>query len=144
MSKTITAVNAKYALAVPPVFAVPQTLKGFSADTMFTTEALENVELVQGVDGELSGGFVFNPVPQNIEIMPDSDSLGLFEAWYNYQLTTQETVTASGSIVIPSVGKSYTMQKGFLSSYMPIVDAKKVLQAVRIRITWKRVIMAPI
>jgi hypothetical protein len=144
MSKTITAVNAKYSLAVPPVFAVPQTLQGYSADTMFTTEALENVELVQGVDGELSGGFVYNPVPQTIEIMPDSDSLDLFEQWYNYQLATHETAIASGAIVIPSIGKSYTMQKGFLSSYMPIVDAKKVLQAVRIRITWKRIIVAPV
>lgn len=140
---TITSANSVFALAVANVFPVPQLLQGYSADDTFTTEAVESVEVVQGIDGNLSGGYVFVPYKMTISIMPDSPSLDLFYAWAQYQLAVREVAIASASIALPSIGKKYVMSKGFLTSNVAIPEAKKVLQASRFQITWKQILGGP-
>jgi hypothetical protein len=66
MAGSITAANAIFQLYIPAVFSAPQQLQGFAADDIFDTENQELVQTQMGVDGLLSGGFVFIETKQTI------------------------------------------------------------------------------
>lgn len=139
MAKTITAANSVFALAITGLYPAPQTLHGYAADDAFATEAVETAETVMGIDGHLSGGFIFNPVKQTIVLMPDSTSIDIFNNWSLAQLASREVLIANASISLPAIGKKYVLTRGFLTSHKPIPDVKKVLQAVQYQITWGNV-----
>lgn len=141
---TITAANSVYALSVTGLYASPQILKGYAADDAFATEAVETAETVMGIDGHLSGGFVFNPVKQIIHIMPDSESLDIFDNWRLAQVGTREVYVANAAITLPAIGKKYALTRGFLTSFRPIPEVKKTLQPIEFEITWGSVIAAPL
>lgn len=144
MPGTITAANAVFTLAVNGVFNVAQQLQQFSADDVFDTEAVESAEIMMGVDGHLSAGFVFVAVKQSITLQADSPSNLIFEAWQQAQKTARDLFFAQGGVILPSVGRAYTMTRGVLTSYPPIPDAKKVLQPRKYGITWESVSPAAI
>ncbi|WP_049018403.1 phage tail fiber protein, partial [Burkholderia multivorans] len=110
----------------------------------FDTEALTPAEVVMGVDGKLSAGYTPVPTKQNISLQADSDSNLIFEAWHLAQQTAKEVYFASAIVRLPSVSKSYVLTNGVLTSYMPIPDAKKILQPRKFQITWESVVGAPI
>lgn len=142
--KTITAANSVFALAITGLYASPQVLQGYAADDGFTTEAVENAEVVMGLDGHMSAGFIFNPVKQTIMLMPDSPSLDIFNNWALAQLASREVLVANASISLPAIGKKYVLTRGFLTSTTPVPDVKKVLAAVKYMITWNTVVGASI
>lgn len=142
--QTITAANSVFALAITGLYPSPQTLHGYAADDGFTTEALESAEVVMGLDGHMSGGYVFNPVKQTITLMPDSASLDVFNNWALAQMAAREVLVANASISLPSIGKKYVLTRGFLTSSKPIVDVKKVLAPVSYQITWNTIVGAAI
>jgi hypothetical protein len=137
--QTITAANSVFALAITGLYPAPQVLQGYAADDGFTTEAVENAEVVMGLDGHMSAGFIFNPVKQTIVLMPDSPSLDIFNNWALAQLAAREVMVANASISLPAIKKKYVLTRGFLTSTTPVPDVKKVLQPVRYQITWNTV-----
>ena len=141
---TITSANAVYLLVIPGLFPVPQQLQGFATDAAFDTEASDNAEVVMGVDGVLSAGFVPFMTNQTIHIQADSDSIKLFEAWLQTEKALKEKLTASGVINLPSVNRSYIMTNGILKSIIPIPSAKKVLAARDFTITWGSIDPVPL
>ena len=72
---TITSANSAFSLAVTDLYPAPQAIQGYAADDAFSAEAIELAEIVMGVDGHMSGGFIFNPSLLKVAIMPDSPSL---------------------------------------------------------------------
>ncbi len=144
MAKTITAANAVFMLSVPGLFNAPIQLQGFSADDVFDTEAVEPAEIMMGVDGFMSAGFVFVPIKQSVTLQADSDSNDIFETWYANNSPPNDLFVANGSVILKSIRKSYTMTRGVLTSYPSISDAKKVLQPRKYGITWNRVQPAPL
>jgi hypothetical protein len=140
MAKTITAANSVFALTITGLYPAPQILHGYAADDAFSTDALESAETVMGLDGHLSGGYIFNPIKQTIVLMPDSDSLDVFNNWSLAQLASREVLVANASISLPAIGKKYVLTRGFLTSHKPIPDVKKVLQSVPYQITWGSVV----
>ncbi len=137
---TITSANSAFSIAVANLYPTPQTIQGYAADDAFSSEALDIAEIVMGVDGHMSGGFIFNPVNLKVAIMPDSPSLPIFENWMTFQRTAREVFYANGSISIPSIARKYTLQNGILKSGNPIVNAKKVLEYVSFVIAFERII----
>lgn len=141
--RTLTSANSSFALAVDPVFPAPQLLQGYATDDTFTTEANQQIETLMGVDGNLSGGFVFNAYVMSITLQADSDSNDLFDAWAAYQRATKQVAIASATIALPSVTKKYICTKGYFTSNAPIPDAKKILQPRRFQITWQNIVGVP-
>ena len=140
---SITAANAIVMLTVPELFLTPQQLQGFAADDVYDTDGINSVETMMGVDGRLSGGFVFVPVAQNYALQADSDSVRFFDTWWTQMQAAQDVYPANGTVLLPAVGKKFTMTRGFLTGYKPIPDAKRVLQPIRFAITWNRVAPSP-
>lgn len=140
---TITSANSVFALSITGLYLSPQTLQGYATDDGFSTEAIEVAETVMGLDGHLSGGFVFNPYKQGVTLMPDSPSIEIFNNWALAQKAGREVLIANGSITLPATGMKYVMTRGFLTSFKPIPDVKKVLQSQQYQITWGSIIGAP-
>jgi hypothetical protein len=140
---TITAANAVIMFSIPGLFPTPQQLQGFAADDITDTDALESAEVLMGVDGVLSGGFVYVAVKQNYALQADSPSAQIFDQWYATQQQIQDLYTAQATLLYPSIGTKWAMTKGFLTSYMPIPAAKKLLQPRKFTVTWQSISPAP-
>jgi hypothetical protein len=141
---SITSTNAVYLLTILRLFPVPQQVQGFSADDIFDTGDVAPAEVMMGLDGKLSGGFVPVPIVQGITLMADSPSNTLFEAWYTAQQAARELYFANAVIQLPAVGTSYVLTNGVLTGYKPSADAKKVLQPRKFSITWESCVPTPL
>lgn len=144
MARTITSANAVLLLTIADVYPVPVQLQGFSADDVFDTDAVTVTETMQGVDGHLSGGFIYNPIIMNISLMGDSASNDVFEAWYAANKTALDSKIATMIARLPSIGRSYALTRGFLTSTPPTPSARRVIQPRRHTITFEKLNPAPI
>lgn len=150
---TITGANAIYALSIAPpafapqvsatLFAAPVQLQGFAADDAFATEPLASVEVLMGVDGILSSGFVYVPVRQTITLQGDSISNQIFDLWWNAMQTTKDVYLAQGIITLTTIQTKYALNNGSLTTYQPLSDVRKLLQPRRFGITWQSIQPAP-
>lgn len=136
-NKTITSANAVFILRIPNLYNAPIQLQGWSSDTAFTLDGIAPSETVMGVDGKLSAGYTPQPIKQRIQIMPDQDSVGVFDQWFEAMKTAGDVFFAEAVITLPSIQKSYTLKRGALTMYKQVPDAKKVLQAQEYEITWE-------
>lgn len=140
---SLTAANAVITLTIPPLFNVPQQLQGFGVDDVYDTPQIKSVEVMMGVDGILSSGFVFVPIPQGISLKADSPSIAVFDIWWTQMQSAKDTFVASGLIRLPGLGKKYIMNNGSLTGYKPTPDAKRLLQDQKYEITWGSILPAP-
>lgn len=139
----ITASNAVIMLSVAGLFDIPQQLQQFSADNVYGTEPLEVAETAQGVDGVLTGGFVYNPTNQSFELMADSPSNYFFDQVALRQRADQTLYRIQGITTLTSVGTKWTMRRGILVNWAPMPEAGRVLKARRHTIRWERVTPTP-
>ena len=75
VTATLTAANSILMLLIPGLFPVPQQLAGYAADDVFTVDSTQPVEVLLGVDGRLSGGWV--PTEKRMSISLQADSVPL-------------------------------------------------------------------
>jgi hypothetical protein len=136
---SITSANAVLMMSIRNLFDTPQQIQGFAADDIFGTDPITASETMRGVDGKLSGGFVYNEINQNYSLMADSPSVDIFDQWYLAQQAQRDTYVADMTILLTSLGTKWALTNGFLKTYPPIPDAKKVLQPRRFTITWETV-----
>jgi hypothetical protein len=141
---TITSANASVVITVPDVFPIPQILQGFAADDAFTHESFDMTETRMGVDGILSGGYTPNPKRFSITFQPDSASILVFDTWGAAQEAAKEAFVASMAIAMPSIGKVFNFNVGFLKNYKKLPDAKKVLEPQTYSIDWQDITPVPI
>lgn len=139
MDQSITSSNSVFTIIVPGLFPVPVQLSGYATDKAFVTEALDLAEVLMGVDGKMSAGYVPNPVKQTITLQADSKSKSVFNLIITATKTAQEVFYISGSISLPSTGESFTLTRGILTNGKQIPDAQKVLQPMDFTITWESV-----
>jgi hypothetical protein len=129
-------------LTIANVFTTPQQLQGFAADDVYDLDELDSVETLMGVDGVLSGGFVWKSQPQTIMLQADSDSNDLFDLWYSQQVADLTTYVAQGIAILPAIGKKFIMTNGFLRGYK-LAGCEEAHQPRRFRIEWNKVLPAP-
>lgn len=143
MARTITSANAVITLTIPGLYNSPIQLKGFSADNIYTTDNQDITETSMGVDGVLSGGFVFTPVTQTISLQSDSTSNDLFSRWIAAQKASREVITANGRTTLSAIGRAFVSTKGFLVSIPPMPTAARTLQPRAYTIQWQSVQEVP-
>jgi hypothetical protein len=119
------------------LFPVPQQLQGFGPDDVVDTPDVVSSETSMGVDGNLSGGFVFMEVPQTYTLQADSPSNDFFDLWYAANIAAKTAYTMNGLILLPSLGYKWTNTRGFLSSLPPMPSVKKLSQPRKFKVTWQ-------
>ena len=137
MAGSITSVNSVISMSVTNLFAAPQVLQGYSADDIFTNEAIDAAETMMGLDGKLAAGFVPSAVTQNYVLMANSPSLPFFDEWYRAMKETKDVFFAQAVIVLPSVFMKYTMINGVLRNYPPLPNASRTLRPRTFTIQWE-------
>ena len=137
---TITPANSVLTLAVNGLFPVPQLIQGYAVDDAFEGEAVQQAEILMGVDGVLSAGKVFVPYKMTIHLQADSPSVFLFDTLRNSQNAAVDVYALSGSITLPSTSMVYTLENGFLTMATPFPAVKKTLQPLVYEITWQQII----
>lgn len=134
---TLTAANAILLIGVGSIFPVPQQMQGFAADDVTDVEPLNSAEAVMGVDGILSGGFVFVPIKQGITLQADSPSNNFYDIWYQTQQQLKDLFFATGILVLPGLQTKYYFTQGILTGYKPVGDVKKIINPRKYEITWQ-------
>jgi hypothetical protein len=134
---TLTSANVILMFSVPLVFPTPQQIQGFATDDVFDTDALEVAQTQMGVDGLLSGGFVFNEIKQSYTLQADSPSVSFFDNWSASNKAALDSFTATATFIFPSLGVKYSMIKGFLVNYPPLPTVKKIVQPRKFMIHWE-------
>lgn len=141
---TITSANASVIISIPAVFPVDQILAGFAADDAFAHESFDMTETRMGVDGILSAGYTPNPKRFTITFQPDSPSILIFDTWGASQEAAKEALAASMVIAMPSIGKAFNFNVGWLKGFKKLPDAKKVLEPQAYSIDWQDIQPVPI
>jgi hypothetical protein len=136
---TITSANSNIVLTVPGVLSSGVVLSQFAADDMFTSDSIAATEVVMGVDGHQSLGWLPHPVKIKFKLAADSTSITYFDQWYNAQVTKKDAIACSMVITMPGNGAKYTCTNGGLVNYKPIPDAKKMLEAQEFDISFEAV-----
>lgn len=144
MSFSLTAANAVFMLSVVPLFPVPQRIQGFAADDVFSTNPVQSAEIVMGVDGIMSAGFVFAPTPMQITLQADSQSNQIFDDWYDAQQVSTDGYYASGVMMLPSIGKKWDLVRGALGEFPRFPPVGRILRPRQFTITWQRMTPSPI
>lgn len=138
----ITAANAILMLSVPGLFPIPVQIQQFAADDVYDLDEIESVETLMGVDGKLSGGFVWKAQPQSIVLQADSLSNTFFDTWQTNQISGRRTYIANGVLTIPNLNLKFIQTVGYLTNYK-LPGAKRIMQPRRFRLTWQNVTPAP-
>lgn len=141
---TLTVANSVIWMVVPDLFPVPQRLQGYAADDVMSTERVQSVEAVMGLDGLLSAGWMPTPKIQEFTLQADSPSVIIFDEIQQSQEAIQDAYVIDMNITLTSIGRNFVCTKGFLTDYSPVPDARKILQPRKFRITWESIIGAPI
>lgn len=140
---TLSAADSQLAISVAGLFSSPQPIQGYDVDDAFMAAAVDQAETRMGVDSFFSGGKVFVPYQMTIRLQATSPSIAVFDAWRNQQDAVSDVFIAQGSILLPSIGKSYTLQSGYLTKAVPFPGVKKILAPAEYEITWGKIIAAP-
>ena len=137
---SITSANAILMLSVSGLFSAPQQLQGFATDDMYDAEDLEVGQVMMGIDGKLSAGFVFNEVTWGVTLQADSDSNGLFDQWYAAERVAKEKLRADGQVKLLATGQKWIMTKGYLTNWKPMPPGQKTLKPRKFSMKWESVI----
>ena len=70
---SISSANAILTLSIAGLFG-PTQIQQWASDEFYATDPIEATEVLMGIDGTLSGGFVWSAVPQTISLQANSTS----------------------------------------------------------------------
>jgi len=130
-------------LGVTNLFAVPQQLQGFAQDDMYSMAAVDNKEIMIGVDGILSAGWIPQVKVLEVTLQADSSSNTFFESVYAAEEAAKSVFFFFGVISQPAVNKSYTLINGVMKNYTPLAAGKKTLQPRKFEIHFQTTIGVP-
>jgi hypothetical protein len=140
---TLTAANSSFTITLPNVFPVPIEIEGYATDDAFEAEAVKPSEVMMGVDGVLSAGYVPYPTILRFTLQANSPSIFYLDIWREAMDARQETFAAQATIAAPSLGKLFTFNTGYLTSATVMPPGKKMFQPAHYEITFQNSIAAP-
>lgn len=140
---SLTSANSIILISVAGLFPTPQQLQGFAADDVFDIDQVKRAETLMGVDGILSGGFVWEEVKQTFALQADSFACAIFDQWQEAEQALEDVYLANATIILPGLLTQWACNKGFLMTASPMPSAKKLIQPRKFSISWNTVSPAP-
>ena len=141
---TLTAANSVFLLGVVGLYATAQQLQGYATDAAFAVADVDMAEVMKGVDGNMSYGWIPQLNKQTISLQADSSSGFIFENWVQAENAANEKYPCFGILTIPALQRSYTLSNGVLSKTIPHPKGGKTLMPRDFEITWDSIIPNPI
>lgn len=112
-TKTLTAANSILKLRCKGVYDDYVTVKGYQVDNAFSMGETTIGEVRAGVDGILSGGYVFNASQFQMFLEANSATTTVMETIQKYIRTNKETLPFDFILEVPSIKKRQSFS-GFL------------------------------
>jgi hypothetical protein len=140
MARTLTNANSVLTLTCSDLDIGPVQMQGFAADEMFDTTEVKPVEVLVGVDGKKSQGYVAFLVPFKFTLQADSLSIDIMDALQEAQEAAQEAYEISMSLSAPGLGKLWTFNNGSLTSFKKTPGGKKLMQPQTFELTFEKMI----
>ena len=140
MARTLTNANSILTLAVADLDIEPVQLQGFGTNDMFDTTAIKSAEVMVGVDGVKSQGYIAFLVPFKFTLQADSLSIDVMDAIQEAQEAAQETYELSMSLSAPGLGKLWTFINGTITEFKKTPKGEKLMQAQSYEITFGKMI----
>lgn len=123
--------------AVSSLIGVPLELECLTSDNPFSFTQQTVAETQSSIEGKLYGGYL--ATASNIELtttfIAASDSLTTIQAIVTIMKTQRETMNVNGTMIIPSLHKTFALNDGFLIDYQAIPSHGKTLENVKC--TWR-------
>ena len=129
-SKTLTAANSVLQVRCKGVYDQYVRLQGFQVDNVFGFGERAIGETRAGVDGILSGGYVFNESQFTVSLEANSPSVTVLDNCSANIQNNMETLPFDFVVELPSVKKRYSFS-GFLVTIPSGVSANKLLAGVQ-------------
>lgn len=139
----LTGATSVIMFTIPGVFPTPVQLQGFAADDVFDVDQVTIAETLMGVDGVLSGGFIYMEVKQTFALQADSASNAIFDQWRAAQIAGAITIQATATIALPDLQTKWSCAPGFLTIGNPIPAVKKLIQPRKFQVIWGQVSPSP-
>lgn len=140
---SITSANSSFTLTAAGLLTSPEELSGYATDDAWDTEDVELAEVVIGVDGKKSAGFIYALVTMVVHFQADSPSNDLFEEIIRQTKLQRETFSLGGQLIVPATSKVYECIDGTLTRGKILPDGKKTLQPRTFTIVWQTIEGAP-
>lgn len=140
MSRTLTSFNSVLTLTVSELDIGPVQIQGFATDDAFDTPEVKPVEVMVGVDGQKSSGFVAYLVPFTFILQATSTSIDVMDAIQEGIQALGDDVDIEMTLESPALGKLWTGQQGSLTSYKPTPQGKKLLGPQKYELTFQKMI----
>ncbi len=144
LPKTLTAANCQLTLLAKPYLPVPTLIEGYSSDSAFMVDSPAVAEVLMGVDGKMSAGFLPSITRQTIMLQADSPSIAWFNDLLSAAKAAREIAWLDGVIALPSVGRSFTLVKGVLEQMTQAPPVGKILQPQTFQIAWNDIQPVPL
>ncbi len=144
LPKTLTAANCQLTLLAVPYLPVPTAIQGFASDSAFLVDTPAVAEVLMGVDGVMSFGYLPSITRQTIQLQADSPSVRWFEDLLTASKAAREAATLQGTIALPSLGKSIILTKGVLEQMTQFSPVGKILQPQNFQIAWNDIQVVPL
>lgn len=143
-SRSITSADSVYIISSTDFALAATQIQGYAADAAFATDEAATAEVLLGVDGKMSAGWVPRMYPQTITLQADSPSIDIFDSIVLAQDSNRAVYRLGGVITIPGTQRSYTLSRGVLTSHTVIPGAQRILQPRTFTITWESILPTPL
>jgi hypothetical protein len=140
---SITSANATISIAVATIFPNGVTLQRFTTDDIYSSGNIRKNIVKMGVDGFQSAGKIWVSKPVVYHFQPDSPSCAFFDAWQAAEDQLNDTLTATGTTVLPGIGTKWAMINGALGECSPIAQAGQTLRERTFEVIWNKLVSSP-
>lgn len=144
LPKTLTSANCQLTIFALPFLPVPTIIEGFAADSAFLFDTPAVAEVVMGVDGKMSAGYLPSITRMTIQLQADSPSVRYFEDLFAAVKAARDVAWLYGSVALAGIGKSYTLTKGVMEQFTQAPPVGKILQPQTVQIAWNDVQPVPL
>jgi hypothetical protein len=144
MARTLSTFNSVLTLTVSTLDIGPIQIQGFATDDAFDAPDVKPVEVMIGVDGQKSSGYVAYLVPFKFTLQATSTSIDVMDAIQEGINALGDDVAIGMSLESPALGKLWTGTNGSLTSYKPTPQGKKLLGPQSYEITFEQLISSVI
>lgn len=140
---SITSANATIIIAVTTVFPQGVQLQRFTTDDIYSASNVRKNITKMGVDGFQSAGKIWVSKPVTYHLQVDSPSCAVFDAWMQAEDQLNDTLSASGTIILPGIGTKFQLLNGALGECSPLPAAGQTLKERTFEIVWGQILGSP-
>ncbi len=127
MSFSITSANSAVSLVVPLFYPGGITLEDYSTDSLWDIDSPDLVEVQMSADGNMHAGKIFNPTNLTFTFSAASPTCPLIDNWVNAQNVGVTAFQCSGNIIVPDLGRQYTIVNAVILNWHSAPPGGRVL-----------------